>query len=67
MSIVLERDIQRTQMLTGGYLTKAAIDRGGKFKVGLSMHYSYFRIDYKLSYKMTFHTIFICPFFLFSK
>ncbi len=37
MSIVLERDIQRAQMLTGGYVTEAAIARGGEFDVSLPM------------------------------
>ncbi|XP_072033446.1 LOW QUALITY PROTEIN: uncharacterized protein [Amphiura filiformis] len=35
MSIMLERDTQRTQMLTGGYVSNAAIYRGGKFMMDI--------------------------------
>ena len=33
LRIKLERDTQRAQMLTGGYVTNAEIQRGGKYTV----------------------------------
>ncbi len=64
LSITLERDTQRDQMLTGGYVTTAAIRRGGKFMVScfltltpLNLTKHYCRICKKADYVIDTGTI----------